>query len=132
VFLFDVQKLSDARMQKFPPDSSTDNVAAGNPTHAARQRAGNRRNQRQVPLIHQEPAACEQELIGHRQTDDTQDQQRKDREVSVSRNPVEDCGFQLERITYSLHLRRRIVTDSGPDRKTSTGCAAANSRAALG
>jgi hypothetical protein len=98
VFFLDVQKLSKARVQKLPADGPADNVATGNSANAAAQRAGNSGNQLQVSLINQKPAASEQEFVRHRQADDAQNQQRKDREIPVSRNPVEDCRFQLVRI----------------------------------
>src|SRR5258706_10713893 len=54
VLILDVQKLSHARMQKLPAYSSADNVAASDSAGAAGQCAGDRGNQGEMALIHQE------------------------------------------------------------------------------
>jgi hypothetical protein len=46
-----------------------------------------------VALVNEEAAAGQQELIGDRQSDNAQYEQGKDREVTVSRNPLKDSAF---------------------------------------
>jgi len=89
-----VQPAADARVEELPADRSTDEVAAGNARHASRQSARGGGNQLQMALVHQETAARQQELVGDGESDDAYDQERKDRDVAIGRDPLEDSVFQ--------------------------------------
>ncbi len=94
ISVLNMQPASHARMEEFPTDGATDEVAAGDARHASGQRAGNRGDQSQMALVYEEAAAGEQELVGDGKSDDAEDQERKDGEVTVGGNPLEDGVFQ--------------------------------------
>ena len=89
-----VQPAAHARMEELPADGAADEVAAGDARHASGEGAGDGGNQPQMALVYQEAAAGEQEFVGHGESDDAQDEERKDREVAIGRDPLEDSVFQ--------------------------------------
>jgi hypothetical protein len=94
-----MQQPAGARMQDFPSNRASDDVAAGDAAHAASQRAGKRRNGVQIAAIDKIPAAGEQELVGHGNADDPEYQQPEDGEIAIRGNPLEDGVFQAAMIT---------------------------------
>src|SRR5665213_2777571 len=94
LFVADVQQLAGARMQKLPPESTSDDVAARDAAHASGQGAGKRWNRMQVASIDEKAAACQQKLIGNRNADDAQHQQPEDSEIAIGGDPLEDGVFQ--------------------------------------
>jgi hypothetical protein len=94
----DVEHPAEPRMEEFPADGLADDIAAGDTGHATGQRAAKRGNWLEAALVDEEPAAGQQELVGYRKPYDAQYQQREDGEIAVSRHPLEDGVFQLERI----------------------------------
>ena len=86
--LGDVQHAAQPRMQKGPAHGSADNIAASNSARAAEKARDQRGDKAEMSLINQKAATGQQELVGHRQSDDAEYQQREDGDVPVSGDPL--------------------------------------------
>ena len=71
------------------PESASQDIAHRDAAGAAGKAAEQGQGQREMPLKHQVPGERQQRLIGNRQADDAQHQQRKNRQVSILRDPGE-------------------------------------------